>query len=45
VRVIVQELRTTADNLRILSEHLKRHPAGALIGGPLEKMQVPGKSP
>jgi phospholipid/cholesterol/gamma-HCH transport system substrate-binding protein/paraquat-inducible protein B len=45
VRVIVQDLRTTADNLRVLSEHLKRYPAGALIGGPPEKMQVPGKSP
>lgn len=41
VRVIVQDLRTTADNLRTLSEHLKRYPAGALVGGPPEKVQLP----
>ena len=45
VRVIVQDLRATADNLRTLSETLKRYPAGALIGGPPEKLQIPGKSP
>jgi len=44
VRVIVRDLRTTADNLRMLSEVLKRYPAGALIGGPPEKIQVPEKS-
>lgn len=45
VRVIVQDLRVTADNLRTLSEALKRYPAGALIGGPPDKLQLPGKSP
>jgi ABC-type transporter Mla subunit MlaD len=45
VRVIVQDLHATADNLRTLSETLKRYPAGVLIGGPPEKIQVPGKSP
>lgn len=45
VRVIVQDLRVTANNLRTLSETLKRYPAGALIGGPPEKIQLPGKSP
>jgi ABC-type transporter Mla subunit MlaD len=45
VRVIVQDLRVTAGNLRTLSETLKRYPAGALVGGPPEKLQLPGKSP
>jgi len=45
VRVIVQDLRATAGNLRTLSETLKRYPAGALIGGPPTKLQLPGKSP
>ena len=45
VRVIVQDLRATAGNLRTLSETLKRYPAGALIGGPPNKLQLPGKSP
>ena len=45
VRVIVQDLRTTADNLRTLSQTLKRYPAGALVSGPPEKVQIPGKSP
>jgi ABC-type transporter Mla subunit MlaD len=44
MRVIVQDLRTTVDNLRTLSEALKRYPAGALIAGPPEKLQIPGKS-
>jgi ABC-type transporter Mla subunit MlaD len=45
VRVIVQDLRVTADNLRTLSETLKRYPAGVLTGGPPEKLQIPEKSP
>jgi phospholipid/cholesterol/gamma-HCH transport system substrate-binding protein len=45
VRVIVQDLRVTANNLRTLSETLKRYPAGALVGGPPEKLELPGKSP
>jgi phospholipid/cholesterol/gamma-HCH transport system substrate-binding protein/paraquat-inducible protein B len=45
VRVMIQDLRTTADNLRTLSEALKRYPAGALLGGPPEKVQLPGKTP
>ena len=44
VRVIVQDLRVTADNLRVLSETVKRYPAGALVGGPPEKVQLPGNS-
>ncbi len=41
VRVIVQDLRVTADNLRVLSETLKRNPAGVLVGGPPEKLKLP----
>jgi paraquat-inducible protein B len=44
VRVIVQDLRVTADNLRVLSDIVKRYPAGALIGGPPEKVLFPGSS-
>jgi ABC-type transporter Mla subunit MlaD len=44
MRVIVRDLRSTADNLRTLSETLKRYPAGALIGGPPEKLHFPGES-
>ena len=44
VRVIVQDLRVTADNLRALSETIKRYPAGVLVGGPPEKVQLPGNS-
>ena len=43
VRVIIQDLRTTADNLRTLSETAKRYPAGLLIGGPPEKIELQGK--
>jgi phospholipid/cholesterol/gamma-HCH transport system substrate-binding protein/paraquat-inducible protein B len=41
VRVIVQDLRVTADNLRELSATVKRYPAGALISGPPEKVRLP----
>jgi phospholipid/cholesterol/gamma-HCH transport system substrate-binding protein len=41
VRVIAQDLRVTADNLRALSETIKRYPAGALVGGPPDKVQLP----
>jgi phospholipid/cholesterol/gamma-HCH transport system substrate-binding protein/paraquat-inducible protein B len=44
VRVIVQDLRVTADNLRTLSETVKRYPAGALVGGPPDKVHLPGSS-
>ena len=44
VRVIVQDLRVTADNLRVLSETLKRDPAGVLVGGPPEKLRLPERS-
>jgi phospholipid/cholesterol/gamma-HCH transport system substrate-binding protein/paraquat-inducible protein B len=44
VRTIVQDLRVAADNLRVLSETLKRDPAGILVGGPPEKIQLPGNS-
>jgi phospholipid/cholesterol/gamma-HCH transport system substrate-binding protein/paraquat-inducible protein B len=43
-RVIVQDLRVTADNLRTVSETVKRYPAGALVGGPPDKVQLPGNS-
>jgi ABC-type transporter Mla subunit MlaD len=45
VRATVEDLRTTAGNLRALSESVKRYPAGALVGGPPEKVQLPGRSP
>ena len=45
VRVIVQDLRGTADNLRTLSDNLKRNPGGLLLGGPPERIQLPGKTP
>jgi ABC-type transporter Mla subunit MlaD len=44
VRVIVQDLRVTADNLRAVSESVKRYPAGALVGGPPDKIHLPGAS-
>ena len=44
VRVIVQDLRVTADNLRTLSETVKRYPAGLLVGGPPDKVQLPGSA-
>jgi phospholipid/cholesterol/gamma-HCH transport system substrate-binding protein/paraquat-inducible protein B len=43
VRVIVQDLRATADNLRSVSEAAKRYPAGVLIGGPPEEVDMPWK--
>lgn len=44
VRVIVEDLRVTASNIRSLSDNLKRNPAGVLLGGPPEKVQFPGRS-
>lgn len=44
VRGMVQDLRTTADNLRTLSEIAKRYPPGLLIGGPPQKVQLPKES-
>jgi phospholipid/cholesterol/gamma-HCH transport system substrate-binding protein len=44
VRAAVEDLRATAGNLRALSESVKRYPAGALVGGPPEKIQLPGGS-
>lgn len=41
VRVIVQDLHITADNLRELSETVKHYPAGALVAGPPPKVQLP----
>jgi ABC-type transporter Mla subunit MlaD len=40
-RMIVQDLRATTENLRELSTSVKRYPAGALIGGPPEKVELP----
>ena len=44
LRVIVQDLRVTAGNLRVFSETVKRYPAGVLFGGPPEKVKLPGNS-
>jgi phospholipid/cholesterol/gamma-HCH transport system substrate-binding protein/paraquat-inducible protein B len=44
VRVIVQDLRVTAGNLRALSDTVKRNPAGVLLGGPPDKVHLPGSS-
>ena len=44
VRATVEDLRTTAANLRALSENVRRYPAGVLVGGPPEKIQLPGRS-
>ncbi|NEV63794.1 MlaD family protein [Thiorhodococcus minor] len=41
VRVMVRDLRATADNLRALSESVKRHPSGFIFGGPPEKVELP----
>jgi ABC-type transporter Mla subunit MlaD len=45
VRGIVEDLRTTASNVRALSENLRRYPAGVLVGGPPEKIQLAQHSP
>jgi ABC-type transporter Mla subunit MlaD len=45
VRLIVQDLRMTAANLRALSNNIRRDPAGILLGGPPEKIQLPGGAP
>jgi phospholipid/cholesterol/gamma-HCH transport system substrate-binding protein len=44
LRVVVQDLRVTAANLRVISETVKRYPAGMLVGGPPEKVKLPGNS-
>jgi len=43
VRVTIQDLRATADNLRTLSESAKEYPAGVLFGGPPKKNELPWK--
>lgn len=43
LRMIVQDLRATANNLRNLSETAKRYPAGIFFGGPPEKAELPWK--
>lgn len=40
-RAVVQDLRATAANLRVLSETIERYPAGAIVGGPPDKVEVP----
>jgi hypothetical protein len=35
----------TAANLRALSNNIRRDPAGILLGGPPEKIQLPGGAP
>jgi phospholipid/cholesterol/gamma-HCH transport system substrate-binding protein len=44
VRAAVEDLRATAGNLRAVSESLKRYPAGVLVGGPPEKIELSGRS-
>jgi len=44
IGVIVQDLRVTTNNLRTLSETVKRYPAGLLVGGPPDKVPLPGTS-
>ena len=41
----VQDLRATADNLRTLSETVKRYPAGVLVAGPPDKVALPRIKP
>jgi ABC-type transporter Mla subunit MlaD len=45
VRVIVQDLRSTADNLRVVSETIKRDPAVVLFGRPPDKVLLPKSHP
>jgi len=45
VGVMVQDLRAMSENLRSMSEQIKNYPAGAILGGPPAKVQLPGKSP
>ena len=45
VHATVEDLRATAGNLRVLSETFKRYPAGVLVGGPPEKIDLSGRSP
>jgi phospholipid/cholesterol/gamma-HCH transport system substrate-binding protein len=45
VRAIVRDLRATTQNLRALSDSIRRDPAGVLLGGPPEKVQLPGGAP
>ena len=42
IRTTVEDLRVTAANLRVLSERVKGYPAGVLVSGPPEKVQLPG---
>jgi ABC-type transporter Mla subunit MlaD len=41
VRGVVRDLRVTSDNLRALSEIVKRYPPGLLLGGPPQKVELP----
>jgi len=45
LRIIVEDLRATAHNLRTLSAALKSHPVGALIASPPEEVQLPKNPP
>ena len=45
VRATVEDLRTMANNLRGLSEDVRKYPAGVLFSGPPRKIQLPRSSP
>lgn len=45
IRAMIEDLRVTSGNLRVLSETLKRNPAGVLLGGPPQKISLPGGPP
>jgi len=45
VREVIRELRGTANNLRAVSEAIRRDPSGVLLGGPPRKVQLPTSVP
>jgi ABC-type transporter Mla subunit MlaD len=45
VRATVEDLRSTAGNLRLLSESLRNYPVGVLLSGPPERIRLPEHSP
>jgi len=45
VHVIVEDLRATADNLRVLSETIKRDPSTVIFSKPPDKVVIPRSAP